>query len=334
MLTEQRYKFHFLIVEKISLLYFAITLLIALSLEIPFANKVPFITLKTYAVLGILFLGYLSTYTNSQMIIFLRYAFVLLLLSIWYPETFEINRYFSNQDHIIAQLEQQFFGFQPALYFHEILPQKWFSEIMNFGYFSFYPVIILCGLYFYYNDKLQFQYYFFMLLVSFYVFYIIFIFFPSVGPQYYFNTIGIDNAQNGFFPELLNYYNFNSELSCQQFNSGFFLNLVEKTQLAGEKPTAAFPSSHVGISTLIMLVLLEKKKLRIFLFILPIYLALVASTVYIQAHYLVDVIAGFISAIILYFTIKYLYNQTFIKLGDDLNDFKFTLVQKKHPFNS
>jgi membrane-associated phospholipid phosphatase len=89
--------------------------------------------------------------------------------------------------------------------------------------------------------------------------------------------------------------------------------LVETSQLVGERPTAAFPSSHVGITTLIMLLFFQIKKYKILVLLLPIYIFLVAATVYIQAHYLIDLLAGLVTSVTLYFSGKYLYKRIHLK---------------------
>jgi membrane-associated phospholipid phosphatase len=61
----------------------------------------------------------------------------------------------------------------------------------------------------------------------------------------------------------------------------------------GEKPTGAFPSSHVGM-TIIAMILLYGNARKYFYLILPVAIVLVASTVYIKAHYLIDVVAAII----------------------------------------
>ncbi|MDD3322672.1 MAG: phosphatase PAP2 family protein [Paludibacter sp.] len=321
-----RYKFRFLLTEKITFVYFIITLLIVLLFNIPFAEKLPIIATRIYVTLIILFLTYLSTFSNSTIIVFVRQVFLGYLLSIWYPETFDFNRYFPNKDYLIAGFEQKVFGMQPALAFHKLLPQNWFSEIMNFGYLAYYPIMILSGMYFYITDRKQFKYFYFIVLFSFYIYYIIYILFPTAGPQYYYCTIGAENIQNGFFPRINEYFNFQSHLNCVQDNQGFFLNLVEKTQLAGERPTAAFPSSHVGITTLILFVFLEKRKYFIFALLLPVYAALVAATVYIQAHYLIDVMAGLLSSTLFYFSGKYIYKKFLLNLEDNSDESDLKLI--------
>ena len=77
----------------------------------------------------------------------------------------------------------------------------------------------------------------------------IYIFVPVAGPQFYFPAIGGDNVAQGIFPAIGDYFNHNQELlPGPGYEHGFFYNLVESSQQVGERPTAAFPSSHVGMS--------------------------------------------------------------------------------------
>jgi len=87
---------------------------------------------------------------------------------------------------------------------------------------------------------------------------------------------------------------------------GFFFRLVEAAQASGERPTAAFPSSHVGMSTILM-ILAGKANRRLMWGMFPFYLLLCGATVYIQAHYLIDSIAGFFSAFLIYWLSSTLY---------------------------
>ena len=82
-----------------------------------------------------------------------------------------------------------------------------------------------------------------------------------------------------------------------------FYQLVEDAKAAGERPTAAFPSSHVGISTVIMLLGWHTGKRKLFYVMLPFYIFLCMATVYIQAHYLIDALAGLATGAVFYFSL-------------------------------
>jgi len=291
----------FFAVEKITFSYILITSLIILSLKPLLANYLGLLGFRLFIVFLIISLTYVNSIKNCWLIRFSRFAFLGVLLVYWYPETYDINRVLPNYDYLLAGWEQWIFGLQPTLLFSQLYPQHWISELLYMGYFAYYPLIVGTSLYFYFKDKYFFEYFFFTVLFSFFVYYLIYILFPTAGPQYYFQVIGNEQVQTGIFPQIGNYFNGHRELLSKGNDSGFFSMMVDNTQQIGERPTAAFPSSHVGISTLVMSLVLKNKRYFVFAFLFPFYLALVFATVYIQAHYVIDVFAGLISASILYF---------------------------------
>jgi len=154
---------------------------------------------------------------------------------------------------------------------------------MYFGYFSFYLLILTFTLYIYYFRSKHSQQAIFQLSASLYIFYFIFILIPSEGPQFYFT------ANNNLPPAYI------------------FQKIMWFIQEIAEQPTGAFPSSHVGIS-LVILFLSRKMAPNFFQWTWPLVVILIFSTVYIKAHYIVDVIAGLLMAPIVLWASKSLYN--------------------------
>jgi len=206
---------------------------------------------------------------------FVRYAFPVVLTIYWYPETYYLNEcLFGNLDHVFAGIEEGIFGCQPALEFSKALPYRWFSELMSFGYFSYFLIVAFVAIYLYFQDKKNGEKAIFVIVGSFFLYYIMFIILPVVGPQFY-------------FPD-------------NQVPDGYvFRPLLVAIQSMGEKPTGAFPSSHVGVSLILMIVMWKYCR-RYFVYFVPVVVILIFSTVYIKAHYVIDVIAGAISAPIVY----------------------------------
>ncbi len=290
----------FFAVEKITFAYILLTTVIILCVMNRLSNPLELIGLRLMVGTTIVVLSYFNTLKNWWVIKLARYAFIGALLSYWYPDTFDINRAMINRDYILAGWEQALFGCQPALLFRQAMPQHWFSELVNMGYFSYYPIILGTSLYFFFLGKKYFEHFFFVVICSFFIYYLIYILFPTAGPQYYFPAIGLEQVQSGIFPHMGYYFNFHPHLQETANNSGFFFTMVENTQQVGERPTAAFPSSHVGISTLILILVLRNRRYVLFGFMLPVYLCLVMATVYIEAHYVVDVMAGLVTAWLFY----------------------------------
>jgi len=289
----------FFAVEKITFIYiFITTLILAFLPHLYLSSNLMMFRLMIVAV--IVALAWFNAHYNWWGIRLLRYAFVGAMLSYWYPDTYDMNRMLPNQDHLLAGWEQGLFGCQPALEFARLMPQHWFSEFLHMGYFAYYPMIIGTSLYFFFLEKKKFEKFFFIIICSFFLYYLIYILFPVAGPQYYFPAIGQENLHQAVFPPMGTYFHLNNSLIIDGDHSGFFYQLVENTQQVGERPTAAFPSSHVGISTLIVILILHFRRYRIFALLLPFYLALVMATVYIQAHYLIDVLAGLVTSYLFY----------------------------------
>lgn len=235
---------------------------------------------------------------------FLRVLFPVTLLNYWYPDTYEFCRIFPNLDHIFARADLALFGCQPSVEFSRWMPEKIWSELFNMGYFSYYLLIALTVLAPMTNGVKRFERSAFIVMTVFYLYYTIFLFLPVTGPQYYFQAAGFDVIANGSFPVLGDYFRYRGELAPSPGPEGFFRGLVEATQASGERPTAAFPSSHVGVSTALLFILYSEKR-TLFYLSLPFYFFLCCATVYIQAHYLVDVFAGLVTAVVFYYFADY-----------------------------
>ena len=78
------------------------------------------------------------------------------------------------------------------------------------------------------------------------------------------------------------------------------LSTVEDAHNAGERPTAAFPSSHVGITTILMLLAWHTRNRHFFWILMPFFILMCFATVYIKAHYAIDAIAGLVSGVLIY----------------------------------
>lgn len=239
-----------------------------------------------------------------RLTLFLRITVQMALLGWWYPDTYEINRMLPNLDHIFAQWDQRLFGCQPALLFYEAMPWTVVSELMHLGYAAYYPMIIVVVVYYFICRYKEYERAAFIIFTAFFIYYLIFIFLPVTGPTFYYKAVGIDKIAEGIFPNVHDYFNYYQDcLVTPGYKDGVFYHLVESAKAAGERPTAAFPSSHVGISTILMMLIWRTGNRRFFYVMLPVYVLLCLSTVYIQAHYAVDAIAGLVSGVVMYFAL-------------------------------
>ena len=243
------------------------------------------LVIRTILLITIGLIIYADTVLNNRGISFIHFFYPVLLLSYFYGETAQLNNYIfsSDLDAVFYGWEQWLFGFQPSIAFSVYFPQYWFSELLHFGYFSYYLLTIGVSLVFYYQRPEIRDKVIFIIITSFLIYYLVFIIFPVVGPQY-------------FFEPPLN----------EVANSGIFSRLVKLVQYYGEHPTGAFPSSHVGM--VVIFLYLSFRNIRwLFILIVPLFALILMATVYVKAHYAIDVIAGLLSAPIVYYLCILLY---------------------------
>ena len=228
----------------------------------------------------------------------LRAVVQLALLSWWYPDIFELNRTFPNLDHIFATWEQSLFGCQPALLFSQKLGNAVVSELMCLGYACYYPMIAVVAAAVLLFRHQSFERVAFIITATFFIHYVVFIALPVTGPQYYYQAVGTSDIANGIFPNLHDYFNHHQErMACPGYQDGVFYAMVEHAHQAGERPVAAFPSSHVGVCLVVMLTAWHFKLRRLFWCLTPFAVLLFLSTIYIRAHYAIDAIAGLASGL-------------------------------------
>ncbi len=231
--------------------------------------------MRVLVIVGVLLL---AQFTANKFTTLIRQLWPLALIAYWYPETYYIHScFFGNLDQFFMDIDTAWFGCQPSLEFSRLVPWGWMNELMNFAYLSYYfiiagTVVSLCVKRRESGFKAAF-----ILMFAFFAYYLIFIFIPVMGPQFYFPAP--DNATAYTKP---------------------FRALMVFLQEMGEKPTGAFPSSHVGITVTCLLILFFNNGRKLCYCLLPIALLLIASTVYIKAHYLIDVIGGLLTAPLLY----------------------------------
>lgn len=299
----------FLAVEKLNLAYNLFTTLLVIIFFDRLNDPQEMLLWRFFIAAATFVVIYIYTKYPSRATIFMRIVAQMSLLSYWYPDTFEFNRIFANLDHLFASLEFDLFGCQPALLFDQVFSSIWWREAFNMGYWLYYPMIAAVSVYYFFFRPQEVEKCTFIIISSFFLYYIIYMFVPVAGPQFYFPVIGEEAAAAGFYPELGNYFDLHPDITiAQEGKGGLFTELVGMAQSAGERPTAAFPSSHIGVSAILMILAYKAKKL-LFAVLFPVFLLLCCATVYIKAHYLVDALAGLATGVLFYCVTAWLYSK-------------------------
>lgn len=167
---------------------------------------------RLYIFLGTILLWRIYLFWPRRLMTFIRITAQMALLSYWYPDTYEFNRTFPNLDHIFARWDAVLFSCQPSLEFSRLCPWPWFSEAVNMGYFSYYPMIVAVMVFFFLCRNNHYEKASFTVMCSFFIFYLIYIFLPVAGPQFYFQAVSPESVENGIFPSLGTYFNHRTDI--------------------------------------------------------------------------------------------------------------------------
>ena len=240
--------------EWVMLAYMALTIIVMLFTYTKLVNPESMIwgRIRVLVITGALWAVYRMI--PCRMTKMVRVVAQMSLLAWWYPDTYELNRILPNLDHVFAGWEQQIFGCQPALYWAKAMPWMIVSELLDMGYVMYYPMIAIVIFYYFFCRYNEFERVSFVVLASFFLYYVAFIFVPVAGPTFYYHAVGVSEIAKGVFPAMGDYFNTHTDcLPTPGYEDGIFYQLVEDAKAAGERPTAAFPSSHVSLSTVCMM---------------------------------------------------------------------------------
>jgi membrane-associated phospholipid phosphatase len=236
----------------------------------------------------------LTNPARSLLVQFLRLCYIQAVYILYFTECIWLSQLMFNGaslDPLFAAIDYRLFGFQPAIQFPRYFQQyRIVNEMFFFSYF-FYYALVSTGIWILYARKHYREAYraLFVISVSFFIMYVWFIFFPVKGPKYYFielHEIWYSNFRGFFFTRVVK-------------------GLFDNTNLGG----AAFPSSHVALA-LISFILNWKYNRYLVPVYLPLTILLFISTVYLYAHYFVDIPAGIVTGILLYLLVPRLMEPT------------------------
>jgi membrane-associated phospholipid phosphatase len=230
---------------------------------------------------------------SNRVVDFLRHFYPVLLYVGFFRETGELNQMFVSGflDPVFIRLDERIFGAQPSLAFMHNLPYWPVSEIFYASYFSYYVMIIGVGLALYLRDRRQFFHYLSVVSFLFYVCYLTYIFTPVTGPRVFFRAIDGYELPPDVRPEVVPEF-------PAAVQAGLFFRLMAWIYDNFEASGAAFPSSHVAVAiTTLWFSFRYLPRIRIAHLMMVGLLCL--STVYCRYHYVVDVVAGVITAAVL-----------------------------------
>ena len=156
-------------VEKITLIYNLLTSILILFLFQRMDHPWHMLLDRAMIAAMTFLLMYLYRLAPCKFSAFVRIVIQMSLLSYWYPDTFEFNRFFPNLDHVFATIEQFIFSGQPAIWFCHTFPHILVSEAFNMGYFFYYPMMLIVALFYFIYRFEWFEKMSFVLVTSLYI---------------------------------------------------------------------------------------------------------------------------------------------------------------------
>ena len=243
-----------------------------------------------------------ARYGTAKLLDFLRHFYPVLLYTAFFIETGSLNRMFFRDylDPLVAQWEQDLFGCQPSVLFMEKLPYLLVSELFYISYFSYYIMISGVGLALFLRSRQQFFHYVSVVSFLFYVCYLIYAFLPVIGSRAFFRQV------DGYALPAATQQLAITDAYPEAVQTGPFFQIMKWIYREFEAPGAAFPSSHVAVA--LCTVFFSFRYLRRIRYLhLAVAIMLCLSTVYCRYHYVVDVLAGLVTAAVLIPTGNWLY---------------------------
>jgi membrane-associated phospholipid phosphatase len=204
---------------------------------------------------------------------FLGDWYPMLLLGALYAEVGVLNVDLGYQhDQVIQRLEQWVFGSQVSYRWIRETPNPVLSWLLHSCYLAYYAILYASPLGLWFSGRRDAaRRTIFAVMVTFYICYVVFLFFPVAGPRYAFDLP--HNAATRVLPARA---------------TQWLLDL-------GDSWGAAFPSSHVAAAVVAAVCALRYWR-TLGLVLTPLTLGLVLSVVYGQFHYAVDAVAGLLVA--------------------------------------
>ena len=178
-------------------------------------------------------------------------------------------------DAQLMAIDYALFGVHPTVWF-ERFTVPWVTEYMQLAYVTFYFLpFILCAPLYRRGQFLAFRVSLCALLLSYYVSYLLYFLTPARGPRFYlaaYHTLPLTGLW------------LTTPLQA-------ILDALEGIQ------RDAFPSGHTAIA-IVVLAMAARYQRRLFYPLLGMTVSLVVSTVYLRYHYVIDVIAGMLLAVL------------------------------------
>ncbi len=191
-------------------------------------------------------------------------------------------------DAVLIQWDLALFGVHPTQWLAQFA-NPWLTEYLQWTYMSFFFLPILQGIELAVkNREAQLQEFTYTIVFGFYLSYLLYFFMPAIGPRFTLHDFrSIDHELPGVWltAALREFVNAGGNIPAGTPNPAAVVN------------RDCMPSGHT-MMTLMNIVLAFRYRSRLRYFFLIVGSSLIIATVYLRYHYVVDVLAGILCALL------------------------------------
>ncbi|HSS43727.1 MAG TPA: phosphatase PAP2 family protein [Thermoanaerobaculia bacterium] len=178
------------------------------------------------------------------------------------------------RDDLLIAADRALFGLDPTVWLERFV-RPWLTDFFSISYLTYYFIAIFLGGVLWRRDRGAGRRFIFTLTLCYLVSYAGYFLLPALGPRF---------ALAAEQKAVLETTPISRAISST-------LNDLEHTRFD------VFPSGHTMIAVAVLLVAFRRAR-DVFWFLLPVAVCLVISTVYCRYHYVVDVLAGMLLAVL------------------------------------
>jgi membrane-associated phospholipid phosphatase len=219
----------------------------------------------------------------------LRYWYGIAVILIIFKQVYFIIFYLKppDWDLLLIKLDFMIFGVNPTQWIYKF-NNPYATEILQLIYAYYYPMIAVFALELYlWKRYKEFKYTLFILFFSFYFSYILYLIFPANGPRFHlhdFSAISVELPGVFITEYIRTFLNFGESIPAGVSNPQDFVQ------------RDAMPSLHI-ITAFLIMYLSKKFGSNSFYFYFPYFFLMMAATVYLRYHYVVDIAGGLAVAV-------------------------------------
>ncbi len=254
-------------------------------------------------------ISYLESLADQKLWRIIHYWYIAPIILITFRQLFFMIKPIRVQDYdyLFISIDRWMFGGDPTHFLYQF-SSPLLTEILQIVYGMFYLLPIILGLSLLRKDRfVALDFALFSVIYGFYLSYLGYFLLPGIGPRF---TLHDFNTINQTLPGL-HFTNYLREMT----------NAAEGIPAGTLNPASVvqrdvFPSGHTMI-TLIVMYLSVRLRSRSRYFFIPVGTLLIFSTVYLWYHYVIDLIGGFVFAVISLWSGKIFFNWWQRKIGKE-----------------